>query len=223
MPNESRTAGILWFGLLGLVVISFIALIVEAVWIEQALNKDVRDRIVSAGYERIRVETNGRDITLKGHASSDQAIRRLLELSTSVYGVRVTHSEIKVKPDRLPHLRVVSDQTGYFRLTGEVPDRSYLRHLEASISADLIGSVRFDIKVHPETAEPEWIDALAELFEIGQHVEGLIIEIGAGQVSMSGRIHGSDVYNRILEQSSSISATNGLTLYNRLAQMPENG
>ena len=212
----------MWFGLLGLVVISFMALIVEAVWIEQALNKDVRDRIVDAGYDRIRVETDGRDITLTGHASSDQAIERLVELSASVYGVRVTNSEIKVKPNRMPYLRVVSDETGSYRLTGEVPDKSHLQHLEAAMSEDL-GSVRFDIKVNPETAEPDWINVVADLFEIGQRVEGLIIEIGAGQVSIGGRIHGSDIYKQILEQTTSISAENGLTLHNRMAQMPENG
>lgn len=222
ITGSQRTSHILWFGLLGLIVICFMALLFEAIWIERELNQQVAARIQKAGYKRVAVEARGRDILLNGQASSHQAIARMLKLATSVYGVRHAGSAIEIKPLRLPHARMQLDSAGVIRLTGEVPDPIYVQQLVDSIGPDLRNAMVVEISIEPETGEPDWIQAAAQFLEMGRGIRDFSLEIGAGQVSMGGNTDEPEVYQRLMAQVESVCEENGLYLINRLAQMPGN-
>lgn len=223
MIGSPRTGHILWFGLLGLIVICFMALLFEAIWIERELNQQVSARIQKAGYKRVTVETRGRDIVLNGQASSNQAIARMLKLATSVYGVRRADSAIEIEPFRLPHARMQLDSAGRIHLTGEVPDPIYVQQLVDSIAPDLRNSVIVEISIEPETGEPDWIQAAAQFLSMSRKINDFKLEIGAGQVSMGGNTDDPEVYQALMAQVNSVCEENGLYLINRLAQIPENG
>ena len=223
MAGASRTSHKLWFGLLGLIVICFLALLFEAIWIERELNRQVSDRIQQAGYKRVEVETRGRDIVLSGQASSDQAVARLLKLATAVYGVRRADSVMEIKPFRLPHVRMQLDKAGVVHLTGEVPDPMHVQRLIDSIEPDLRESAVVEILIDPETGEPEWIQIAAQFLAMGRKVSDFDLEIGAGQVSLRGETDDLDIYREVMTHSKSLCEENGLYLINRLAQLPEQG
>ncbi|MGI9316340.1 MAG: BON domain-containing protein, partial [bacterium] len=169
MFANTRISRLLWFGLLGLVVICFMALIFEAIWIERELNQKVSNRIEEAGFQRVKAEARGRDIHLRGLVSSDQAIVRVVKLAGSVSGVRRVEPKIKIGVYRMPHLRIIVEENGQLRFTGELPDEIYVQQLIDSLGTDRIAAAGLQISIEPETSEPEWIGAVAEFLAIGRN------------------------------------------------------
>lgn len=220
LSRNRNTTNLLWFGLLGLVVICFMALVFEAIEIERGIHHTVSGRVDEAGYRRVGVEARGRDILLDGHVSSRQAIDRVVSLVSSVAGVRVVKPALKVATLRLPHLRITTSKEGLFEFTGELPDQSHADLLGELLGPRVVESGNMNITIEPETAEPEWIVAAARSFIIGKEVDDLEIEIGAGKLSFAGRTVNPLFYQDIMDGLAIIAGENGLQVINRLALLP---
>lgn len=220
LSRNRNTTNLLWFGLLGLVVICFMALIFEAIKIERGLHQKVSGRVDEAGYRRVSVEARGRDILLDGHVSSHQATDRVVSLVSSVAGVRVVKPALKVAVLRLPHLRITATKAGLFEFTGELPDQAHADLLAELLGSKVVNSGNMNITIEPETGEPEWIVAAARSFIVGKKVDNLEIEIGAGKISFAGRTVNPEFYQDVMDGLVIIASENGLQLINRLALLP---
>lgn len=220
--NQSVT-NLLWFGLLGLVVICFMALIFEALKIERGLHQRVSGRVDEAGYRRVGVEARGRDILLNGHVSSREAADRVVSLVSSVAGVRVVKPALKVTVLRLPHLRISTSQEALFEFSGELPDQAHADLLTELLGSKVVNSGNMRITIEPETGEPEWIVAAARSFILGKKVDNLEIEIGAGKISFAGRTANPEIYQDVMDELVMIAGENGLQMINRLALLPSGG
>lgn len=223
MTVPAHRSHLLWFGLLGLVVIGIAAMIATALRIERSLGQQVSVAITSAGFSRVNVEARGRDIVLKGYVSSSEALAKARRLASSVEGVRDVKARLGIQAVRLPWLRLApetasGDQSGYV-LIGKVPDQGVLDQIQRTLSGTGL-NVNYLVETNPEVSVPGWLAVVGVALELGIDVEDFRMEVGAGEISVGGRLRGIAATEPRLEALRIAASEAGLRTVNRIAMMP---
>ena len=113
----------LW-GLIPLVMVSWIAVQVERDRIQQDLTERAKGVLTERGLPWASVETNGRDVVLAGRAVQDSEPPRAEETVRNVWGVRVVDNRAILPPKVEPFVWSARRRGNRIRLMGYVSDRA---------------------------------------------------------------------------------------------------
>ncbi len=113
----------LW-GLIPLVMVSWIAVQVERDRIQQDLTERAKGALTERGLPWASVETNGRDVVLAGRAVQDSEPPRAEETVRNVWGVRVVDNRAILPPKVEPFVWSARRRGNRIRLMGYVSDRA---------------------------------------------------------------------------------------------------
>ena len=219
MSHESSRQGLLWLGFLGLVVLWFFALIFHAPAIERTLGQAVRERLVGVGFERIDVETRGRDVLLVGEVSGKMAAKQAKALASQVQGVRVVHDVTQLVERRLPWLRFIRGADGSWAVDGVLPETAAWDRLMQALNSRLPDHFEMHGHSDVETGDPEWIDDLGELLEQIGGLERGRLEIGANSIEVGGMMTDIALHSRVEQYLTRYAESGRMSLVNRIALM----
>jgi OmpA-OmpF porin, OOP family len=113
----------LW-GLIPLVMVSWVAVQVERDRIQQDLTERAKGALTERGLPWAGVETSGRDIVLTGRAIQDSEPPRAEETVRNVWGVRAVENRAILPPKIEPFIWSARRRGNRIRLTGYVSDRA---------------------------------------------------------------------------------------------------
>jgi OOP family OmpA-OmpF porin len=113
----------LW-GLIPLVMVSWVAVQVERDHIQQDLTERAKGALTERGLPWAGVETTGRDIVLTGRALQDSEPPRAEETLRNVWGVRNVDNRAILPPRIEPFIWSARRRGNRIRLMGYVPDRT---------------------------------------------------------------------------------------------------
>ena len=113
----------LW-GLIPLVMVSWIAVQVERDRIQQDLTERAKGALTDRGLPWASIETNGRDVVLAGRAVQDSEPPRAEETVRNVWGVRVVDNRAILPPKVEPFVWSARRRGNRIRLMGYVSDRA---------------------------------------------------------------------------------------------------
>ena len=218
--RETSAAVALWLGLLGLVVLWFFALIFHGPMMERRIGQAVSDRLVEAGFQRIVVETRGRDILLAGDVSGNGAKRVALALARDVPGVRVVRDRMHLIEAQLPWLRVRRQDSGDWQVSGVLPDQSVWDEVTQLFEERISDQYTLQSRTDPETGDPDWIATAGELLSLVAELEQCSLEIGAGFVEVGGIMTDVARHNVLQKALDQIAGAAAITVINRIALLP---
>ena len=218
---ERDTVKFLWLGLLGLVVLSFFALLVESLPMEQGIRDNVRKVLAEAGYHQVGVEVRGRDVTLTGRVSGRVAAGVAIRLASGVPGVRVVRDGTRVAPESLSWLRLRPGRDGAWHARGVLPDTDSWLKLEEMLRIRHPGAgFRAERVVDPARADPDWLDAVNRLLDLVSEMDGVTLELGAGTLDVSGFLADPALYPGTVQDLETLAASERLDLINRISLRP---
>jgi len=221
---ERDTVKFLWLGLLGLVVLSFFALLVESLPMEREIRDNVREVLGEAGYHQMGVEVRGRDVTLTGRVSGRVASGAAIRLAAEVPGVRTVLDGTRIAPESLSWLKLRLKRDGVWYARGVLPDAdSWLqleevlrsRHPGSGTRAELVDRV-----VDPERADPDWLDAVEGVLDLVSGLDGAALELSAGTLDVSGSLADPALYPGTVRALETLAADERLDLINRISLRP---
>lgn len=191
---------LLW-GLAALVIIYTLCIYFSAPKMQNSLSKEVAEIMRVRGFDRITTRASGRDIILVGNVSSESAALSALNFAASGWGVRKIFSELELKPLRLPHLVFQRNIDGGINVMGEVPHQNDVEKIMEIIQRYSTGnSVQYSVVANPEVTDPNWIELVDTVLQESDQIDGLELEIGAGQISIGGLIPNESSYAVFLKR-----------------------
>lgn len=217
-PVPPGRAYLLWIGLLGLVMLYFAMLMITALPVERRLGQQIEKAIDDSGLTRVNPALRGRDVVLHGSVSSPEMIARARQLVETVDGVRKVDAMLAVEVWKLPWLRLQSDEEGGRVMTGRLPLAGQRDQVaEALSNAGVVAENR--IRVDPEVAMPDWIELVQPLFESGEELERFSMEIGAGKLTVGGRLYSAGSVQSRLQVLGDLADPFDLQIINRIAMV----
>lgn len=188
-------------GLAALIILEIASVIFEKSNIESDLMGRSFEVLHQRGFNRIEVSINGRDLILNGEVSSETAQKFALQFAHNVYGVRTVNSALRIKPLRLPHLKLSRSLDNVLIVEGEVPTQNqvnqFIAFAESTFDHDRMVNL---IRADPEVTDPDWEETVKSIAGEGNQLNGMEIEIGAGTLSIGGLIETQSNYNTLLQR-----------------------
>lgn len=210
----------LWSGLLGLVVLWFFALLMEAPNMEREIGADVLRQLQSAGYRRVGAEVSGRDVTLTGAVSGRHAAGDAALIAAEVAGVRRIRDATVDAPLTLSWLRASRSARGEWRLRGRLSDRPSRDVVKEAFGIG--GSLRVEgLMVDPEAAAAMWLPAMKQILDLVGVLEDTEIEVGGGNLEVAGELVDKSQYTGLINALEVLADAYGLRLVNRVATFAE--
>ncbi len=219
---ERNTIKFLWLGLLGLVVLSFFALLVESLPMEREIRDNVREVLGEAGYHQLGVEVRGRDVTLTGRVSGRVASGAAIRLAAEVPGVRIVLDRTRVEPESLSWLQLRLARDGAWHARGVLPDADSWLQLEEVLRGRHSGARagRVDRVVDPGRADPDWLDTVGGLLDLVSGLDSATLELGAGTLDVSGSLADPALYPGTVQALETLAMDERLNLINRVSLRP---
>jgi hypothetical protein len=208
----------LWYGLLGLIMLWFFSLLVEVPDMEQEISAGVTSELRAAGYGRVLAEVRGRDVTLMGQVAGRHGAAAAVAIAGGVDGVRVVRDATIDAALGLPWLRAALDNAGRWRLGGVLPDPES-RQATVEAFGEHGGVEEEKLVLDAETATADWLPAIGGLLAIARKLDQAEFEIGAGYLDLAGVLVDRGGYAGLMEQLETYAGTHNLRLVNRVATL----
>ncbi len=113
----------IWPGILATVLLTVLALLMQARAIEQDLHSKVMTDLTGS-YDWAQIDLDGRDLTLSGVAPSEDAVSEALQLSDDIYDVRVAKTVATLLPVADPFALSITKADKKIVLEGSVVDEA---------------------------------------------------------------------------------------------------
>ncbi len=211
--------GTLWFGLLGLVGLWICALLVELPEMERDLGAGVLERLRSAGFHRLSVGVDGRDVTLTGAVAGPRAAASARQLAGAEPGVRVVLDATSEAPIGLPWLRAARSSDGLWILEGTLPDAAS-RDAVLALFGGAGGGDADALALDPESASAQWLPLMEALPDTLRALENVSFEAGAGTLSVAGVLRDGERYPELIGILRNKAEGHGMVFENRVAILP---
>jgi osmotically-inducible protein OsmY len=148
-------------GLLGLLVLLVLCPYCRGPAIEDDIRTRSTASVQDSGVDGVGLSVSGRDVTLTGSVPSEEVRRRLWEIATAVWGVRMVHDQLEIVPSAarvfIPEALWLVKQGPRLTLRGEVPGDDLAAAL-LSEAAEVWGSdnVANELSVRRELDRTGW-------------------------------------------------------------------
>lgn len=200
-----------------LVFAGLLVFLLEGRDIERSIERGVQEAISVPGMERVDVQVSGRHVLLDGEVATRAVVFRALDLTAGAPGVRTVAQEIAVRPVRLAYLRITEERAGYLTIEGELPSEKQARQLvELAVSTIRHRRLHSELQVNPEVTAPVWFDILPVIFGELKWLEGIELEIGAGQVAVGGLAGRRSQYSVLVARIREFLSRYDMKLVNRI-------
>ena len=189
--------------------------------IESELSDQVSNALQFRGFNRIDVDSTGRDVTLKGEVSSDSAEQAAVYLAETIWGVRVVSSRLEIKALRLPHFLISRTVEGVLRLEGELPSQSQIDEISSFAQKHFQHeSFSQSLRSNPEVTDPKWFEIAPGLFQEANQLQSVTIEFGAGAIAVGGLIDSETNYQVFHQRMTQFVSDSKHEYINRVGILP---